>query len=207
MLATSAYGRLIKAAAADLPPEDAHAVASILAIGFGETDGVAARLCARVGLDGAALHAMMTSLFPLAAGLFEEVPVTTSRAIGTEEQSLRDILRLYAGGGGQLTAWIGAMLARRCACPNHLWQDLGLRNRGELSALMSRHFPRLKARNSQDMKWKKFLYRLICASEGFTLCTAPVCTDCDDFDQCFGDESGESMLARLRLDQERQQNG
>ena len=82
--------------------------------------------------------------------------------------------------------------------PNHLWQDLGLRNRGELSALMRRHFEPLADRNVNDMKWKKFLYRMICRDEGFRLCTAPSCAECDDFAVCFGDESGESLLARNR---------
>jgi nitrogen fixation protein NifQ len=48
------------------------------------------------------------------------------------------------------------------------------------------------------MKWKRFLYRMVCSMEGFTLCTAPVCTECDDFEHCFGAEDGEARLARLR---------
>lgn len=37
----------------------------------------------------------------------------------------------------------------------HLWQDLGLFNRGELSRLLATHFPTLAAGNTQNMKWKK----------------------------------------------------
>jgi len=48
------------------------------------------------------------------------------------------------------------------------------------------------------MKWKKFFYRMICRDEGFRLCSAPSCAECDDFSVCFGDESGESFLARNR---------
>ncbi len=94
---------------------------------------------------------------------------------------------------------LAAMIARRAMRPNHLWQDLGLRNRGELSTLMGRHFTSLARRNVNDMKWKKFLYRMICRDEGFRLCTAPSCAECGDFAVCFGDESGESLLARNRL--------
>jgi nitrogen fixation protein NifQ len=90
------------------------------------------------------------------------------------------------------------MIARRCKWPHHLWQDLGLRDRRELSALMRRHFSPMAARNHGDMKWKKFLYRMICGSEGFILCTSPVCSDCDDFENCFGAEDGEARLARVR---------
>jgi nitrogen fixation protein NifQ len=38
---------------------------------------------------------------------------------------------------------------------------------------------------------------MICRSEGFSLCAAPVCSDCVDFDNCFGDEDGEALLARV----------
>ena len=36
------------------------------------------------------------------------------------------------------------------------------------------------------------------SAEGFSLCTTPICSDCDDFEHCFGSEDGESMLARQR---------
>jgi nitrogen fixation protein NifQ len=78
-------------------------------------------------------------------------------------------------------------------------QDLGLTNRGELSRLMQRHFALLARRNTQDMKWKKFFFRMICRDEGYRLCAAPCCSECSDFNACFGDESGESLLARVRL--------
>jgi nitrogen fixation protein NifQ len=47
------------------------------------------------------------------------------------------------------------------------------------------------------MKWKKFFYRMMCSSEQFRLCAAPVCSECDDFDACFGSEDGEALLARV----------
>jgi len=118
-------------------------------------------------------------------------------APGPEEKSIVDILLMYATGPIQFVRPLALLIARRCQEPRHLWQDLGLRNRGELSQLMERHFPRLKARNSGDMKWKKFLYRLVCGSEGFTLCPAPLCSDCDDFSSCFGSEEGVAQLTHV----------
>ena len=35
---------------------------------------------------------------------------------------------------------------------------------------------------------KKFLHRLVCSSEGFTICASPVCSECNDYDVCFGEE-------------------
>ena len=99
---------------------------------------------------------------------------------------------------GPLSSLLAAIVARRAMQPNHLWQDLGLTNRSELSALMLRHFAPLAVRNSQDMKWKKFFYRMICRDDSYRLCAAPSCSECCDFSECFGDESGESRMARAR---------
>ena len=85
------------------------------------------------------------------------------------------------------TGWLVSMLARRCMSPNHLWQDLGLSSRGDLNRLMRERFPALAARNTQNMKWKKFFYRCLCEMEGFSLCAAPSCAECSDYTACFGD--------------------
>ena len=94
--------------------------------------------------------------------------------------------------------WLARMITRRAMQPNHLWQDLGLPDRTALNRLLREKFPKLAARNIQNMKWKKFFYRCLCELEGFSLCAAPSCRECDDFDACFGPEDGESMLARNR---------
>jgi len=67
---------------------------------------------------------------------------------------------------------------------------------------MGRHFEWLASRNEHDMKWKKFLYRTICRDDSYQICTAPSCSECSDFDNCFGDESGESLLAVARREAE-----
>lgn len=72
---------------------------------------------------------------------------------------------------------------------NHLWQDLQLPSRAELSALFEQHFPRLAARNTQNMKWKKFLYKQLCEREEIFVCKSPSCAVCSDHAQCFGPES------------------
>jgi nitrogen fixation protein NifQ len=71
---------------------------------------------------------------------------------------------------------------------NHLWQDLQLASRAELSALMRRWFPALVAKNHADMKWKKFLYRQLCEREQVLICKSPSCAVCTDFAGCFGAE-------------------
>ena len=71
---------------------------------------------------------------------------------------------------------------------NHLWQDLQLGSRAELSALMRRWFPAMVAKNAGDMKWKKFLYRELCQAAEILICKSPSCAVCTDQPVCFGPE-------------------
>lgn len=71
---------------------------------------------------------------------------------------------------------------------NHLWQDLFLPSRRELSALLWRWFPDLAARNTQDMKWKKFFYKQLCERAELPICKSPSCGVCSDYRMCFGPE-------------------
>jgi nitrogen fixation protein NifQ len=115
-----------------------------------------------------------------------------------EEEMLLALLDAHRADEGRDSYWLARMVTRRAMQPNHLWQDLGLPDRAALSRLLRENFPRLAARNVNNMKWKKFFYRSLCETEGFHLCTAPSCRECDDFDACFGPEDGESLLARNR---------
>ena len=135
------------------------------------------------------------SLSPDLKNTFDATPV-----ISAEEQSLRDLLMRFRTRRSSCETLLAMLIARRAQRANHLWQDLGLQNRGELSQLMTSHFSALARRNKQDMKWKKFFFRMICTEEGSRLCSAPSCHECVDIHACFGDESGESAFARsLRL--------
>jgi nitrogen fixation protein NifQ len=198
--ADEAYPWLIKASeGSGMDPFDIHVCASILAMGISESAREGGSVCKRVGLDGNSLRCLVGGMFPRAVGEFDQIFRPCALVIGGEEQSLRELLWMYASNGSAFHRDLTAMIARRCICPHHLWQDLGLRNRGELSRLMTLHFSSLAAKNRGDMKWKKFLYRMVCGTEGFTFCAAPVCSDCDDFALCFGAEDGESLLAQANF--------
>jgi nitrogen fixation protein NifQ len=88
----------------------------------------------------------------------------------------------------QSETWMAQIVARGCAGRDHLWQDLGLANRGELTMLMNTAFSTLAALNTGDMKWKKFIYRHYCAKEGIYVCPAPSCSACSDYDKCHAPE-------------------
>ncbi|MEY3220012.1 MAG: hypothetical protein RIT27_1369 [Pseudomonadota bacterium] len=77
------------------------------------------------------------------------------------------------------------IVAVGCLGHNHLWEDLGLWSRPQLSALMQLNFPTLAALNTKNMKWKRFLYKQLCESEGIYVCRSPSCEVCTDYNICF----------------------
>ena len=80
------------------------------------------------------------------------------------------------------------IVSRACQGRDHLWQDMGLWSRDQLSSLMLRNFPTLAQQNTQNMKWKKFIYKQLCDAEGIYTCRAPSCEVCADYAACFGPE-------------------
>jgi nitrogen fixation protein NifQ len=88
------------------------------------------------------------------------------------------------------TQQIVAYVADACMGSNHLWQDMQLANRNALSELMLHYFPTLAAKNTGDMKWKKFFYKQLCEREDIFICKSPSCGQCVDYQQCFGSEDG-----------------
>lgn len=173
---------------------DVHIVAAIFALATVEARERALPLSETCGLDAAEQAELIRRLCP-GAGWSEAPDVPLVRDAG--EAALVDLLVRGATSGSRFRHFLAEMIARRAQCPNHLWQDLGLQDRGELSRLMNRHFAPLARRNVGDMKWKKFFYRQMCRDEAYALCRAPSCDLCADFTTCFGDESGESRLARI----------
>lgn len=108
-----------------------------------------------------------------------------------EVQDLRALLLEHAAPahrGNPQCAAVAEWVAVACLGDNHLWQDLQLPSRAELSALMRHWFPGLVARNRADMKWKKFLYKQLCEREELFICKAPSCAECCDHARCFGPE-------------------
>ncbi|TQF34135.1 nitrogen fixation protein NifQ [Bradyrhizobium sp. UNPA324] len=173
---------------------DRHVLASILAAAVMDGGPVAER----IGLSERDLDALLTQCFPSA-------PVRAFAWIGgcdtsvdDETVMVRDLLLAQRSTDGEVGHWLAAMVARRAMEPNHLWEDLGLRERPELSRLLTRHFAPLATRNTRNMRWKRFFYRMLCEDDGFVMCATPVCTQCNDFDLCFGEESGESRMAERR---------
>jgi len=94
-----------------------------------------------------------------------------------------------AAGTAAEAAAVAETVAVACLGDQHLWQDLQLDSRAELSAMMRQWFPALVERNHLDMKWKKFLYKQLCEREALYICKAPSCAQCSDRGLCFGPET------------------
>lgn len=173
---------------------DVHVLASVLSLAIlDKREG--APLSASLGLTPALMKDTFGVAFPHACAILDTAESEPELTVSEQEAMLRRLLFGSSSGRSRFEARLSAVIARRAQLPHHLWQDLGLRSRRDLSWLMERHFEPLSHKNANDMKWKKFLYRTICCDTNFSLCTAPSCGECSDFDDCFGDESGESLLA------------
>ena len=109
-----------------------------------------------------------------------------------EFDELLALLKAHACDDSVPVRWLAHALATACMYENHLWQDLHLPARAVLSELFSTCFPTLAARNTGNMKWKKFLYKQLCEAAETPLCKAPTCSVCSDYALCFGSE--ESVL-------------
>ena len=106
----------------------------------------------------------------------------------TEKGELEQFLRGFASVQNEDIEWLIAIIVAACLGSNHLWQDLGLFGREDLSALLKHNFPQLAEQNVYDMKWKKFIYKQLCETEGIYVCRSPSCEYCKDYLNCFGEE-------------------
>jgi nitrogen fixation protein NifQ len=158
-----------------------RAVLASLLVGRSLNQGV---LSATLGLPNAAFSALWTDYFSGAPLLLQDGPGKDS----LELDDIHQLLLSHCAGTHASELWLARIVACACCGRDHLWQDLGLANRGELSTLMTRAFPALAALNVNDMKWKKFIYRHYCSTEGIYLCPAPSCGECTDHSKCFAPE-------------------
>jgi nitrogen fixation protein NifQ len=103
-----------------------------------------------------------------------------------EQAELIALMHSHRAGKSLSELWMASIVASACLGSDHLWQDLGLWCREDLSNLMLRNFPALAEKNVHNMKWKKFLYKQLCIAEGVYVCRAPSCDICVDYPVCFG---------------------
>jgi nitrogen fixation protein NifQ len=172
---------LARSGEADAMIDPARPVLASIAIGRALGEGV---LPHALGLGEERFHDFWRRYFPgpqliLLEGNHEDIP---------ELDDIEHLLLDYRAGVRDSELWLARITACGCAGRDHLWQDLGLANRKELSTLMESAFPTLAELNVGDMKWKKFIYRQYCARDGIYVCPAPSCGVCVDYAKCFAAE-------------------
>jgi nitrogen fixation protein NifQ len=82
-------------------------------------------------------------------------------------------------------ACLATIIARACLRPDHLWRDLGLDGRDDVTRMLRRYFPWVIERNIEGLRWKKLLARELALSLGIEPQPAPGCPGCEDFGQCY----------------------
>jgi nitrogen fixation protein NifQ len=176
------YGHLMTHAAG-LPNDELFA--KLLA---SQAAGVGA-LPAGLGLDAESFARLLVRHFPRCGPLLELHPGAGDDAARMlERQELLDLLLAHRSGADESEIWMASVVVAACMGGDHLWQDLGLWSRRDLSRLMTDNFKPLADKNVHDMKWKKFLYKQLCQQEGIHVCQAPSCQVCADYANCFGPE-------------------
>lgn len=147
-----------------------------------------------MGLDPSTFMALLQRYFPSLC-VWPERDAAQKAAAQPSQRSdeYEDLARLlldHRSDDRDETAWLASAMAAACLGNNHLWQDLGLANRQELSDLLQNHFASLYAKNTGNMKWKKFFYKQLCERAEVNACRAPSCRVCTDYAKCFGPEDG-----------------
>jgi len=146
-----------------------------------------------LGLPPAEAKALLARYFPTAKLLLPE-EAANDPAIGCpplrtdEHEDLLQLLLAHRSDDSDETRWLASAVAASSLGNDHLWQDLGLANRQELSDLLRDHFGPLFAKNTGNMKWKRFFYKQLCDQAEVNLCKAPSCRVCNDYKLCFGPE-------------------
>lgn len=155
------------------------------------------------GLDADATRELVARWFPGADAMLrlDWPALAGAERVEPRRDEIEDLAALFlahahaAAGPPEAARAVAYALAAGSLGDNHLWQDLRLPSRRELSALIARWFPELAARNDRDMKWKKFFYRELCAREQLFICKSPSCGVCSDYGLCFGAEEAAAPLA------------
>ncbi len=93
------------------------------------------------------------------------------------EQKVTELLSVYTI-NTYSRDYIAPLVAKKSLLANHLYEDLGFKNRIQMGKFMKLHFPRLAANKPKDKLWKKYIYDLVGE-------VAPACAFCSDSVNCF----------------------
>jgi nitrogen fixation protein NifQ len=145
---------------------------------------------ALLGLSNEALQALFRRLF--VPGLAQCAAVPHAVNVITQEHAefagaMRTLILMYASATVHAddANCLASIIAHACLRPDHLWRDLGLQGRDDVTAMLKRYFPELESLNVANLRWKKFLAQQLALSSGQEPGPAPGCPGCEDYGYCF----------------------
>jgi nitrogen fixation protein NifQ len=146
---------------------------------------------ALLGLDHAGLAALIGRHFPQAP----DISRAPSRPLLTPHHAfvrrLHGLLMWHdrtAADARQDAHCLATIICAATLRPDHLWRDLGLDGRDDVTEMLQRHYPALVARNTANLRWKKFLAQEVACAEGVAPTCAPGCPGCEDYAFCYPDK-------------------
>lgn len=160
-----------------------------------------------LGLPQQALLEMVERCFPeLGAleGLSDMQYASLKAAQPPYFQALAALLmtRRTAGVDEHVATWLAHAIAAACHGERHLWEDLDLGGRDDVSRLLERYFHPLYLANSRNLRWKRFLFAELGAVLGRTDCLPPGCHRCDQHRVCFPESKAQGVSVHDGIDQE-----
>lgn len=139
-----------------------------------------------LGLDSHALGALIDRHF------VDDASLEMAKGIAAPQHPFFDELRgllvwndVTANEHREDARCLASIIAATSLRPDHLWRDLGLSGRDDVTAMLERHYPQLIARNVENLRWKKFLAQEVAHAKGEAPTCAPGCPGCEDFGFCY----------------------
>ena len=137
-----------------------------------------------LGLDARELAALIGRHFP-GATLAHFLHVTPRTAFTRDLHALLMWHDRTATRHREDAHCLATIIAAASLRPDHLWRDLGLDGRDDVTDMLARHYPELIARNVENMRWKKFLAHEVAHARGDAPTCAPGCPGCEDYAFCY----------------------
>lgn len=143
-----------------------------------------------LGLAQEDLCQLLAYCFPELAEL-ERIPEPQYEAIRlTAAPQLHQLVQLLLSlrsldADASATFWAAHVVSAAASGSRHLWQDLGLGGREDVTALLQYYFAPFCARNTAHLKWKRFLFQQLALEQPSSAPHKPDCTQCEQHAVCF----------------------
>ncbi|WP_408279382.1 nitrogen fixation protein NifQ [Paraburkholderia sediminicola] len=140
-----------------------------------------------LGLPQPAWRALLERHFVHAPASLPALPPVDTSEHAAFVETLHALLLTYASAAVDTNdaRCLASIVAHACLRPDHLWRDLGLAGREEVTWMLTRYFPTLVVLNVDNLRWKKFLAQQRALSLGLQPGPAPGCPGCEDYGHCF----------------------